>query len=202
MSWTIIENCNQMVTERDTLVLMGDTALGKLEGGGGTLAMLGEIRAGRLVLLPGNHDRWSLAYGHRGDAAARRLTRARWRAVYRSAASSGKWGAKRGADGVLVVPDRTPSMWQAWIGGQMVNLSHYPYRGGGDSRGGGVDRYESLRGEDPGAESGVPLICGHVHTAWRDSVGERGGRMINVGVDQWGFAPVPESALAEMAWAA
>jgi len=37
-------------------------------------------------------------------------------------------------------------------------------------------------------------LCGHVHTEWR-----RRGRVINVGVDQWDFTPVPLATLIKEA---
>lgn len=36
-------------------------------------------------------------------------------------------------------------------------------------------------------------FCGHVHEAWR-----KRGRTVNVGVDQWGFRPVPLQTLIEL----
>lgn len=37
------------------------------------------------------------------------------------------------------------------------------------------------------------LLHGHVHNAWRQN-----GRMINVGVDQWDFKPVPHEKILQM----
>lgn len=68
-----------------------------------------------------------------------------------------------------------------------VNLSHFPYRGGGDHT--FTERYSEWRLEDDGS----PLLCGHVHDAWRTK-----GLMINVGVDVWDFAPVSGQALGEL----
>ena len=68
------------------------------------------------------------------------------------------------------------------VGGREVLLCHFPYQG--DS--GDTDRYGEYRPVDDGSW----LIHGHVHEKWR-----RQGRMINVGVDVWDFAPVPEDTI-------
>ena len=70
--------------------------------------------------------------------------------------------------------------------GLEVNLSHYPYK----------EHYAN----DPFAKAkhltrslsddGKWLICGHVHEKWRNI-----NKMINVGVDVWGFEPVAEDKL-------
>lgn len=71
-------------------------------------------------------------------------------------------------------------------GGIAVRISHLPYRGDSHAE----DRYADRRPVD----DGLPLICGHVHEAWKTR-----GKMLNVGVDQWNFQPVPEElVLAEV----
>lgn len=62
---------------------------------------------------------------------------------------------------------------------------HFPYRG--DSQ--DSDRYSGSRPVDRGDW----LLHGHVHERWRQH-----GRMINVGVDVWGFTPASEQAIAEL----
>lgn len=66
--------------------------------------------------------------------------------------------------------------------GQSVLLSHFPYSGDHVE----VDRFTDYRLPD----SGLWLIHGHVHDAWRVN-----GRMINVGVDVHDFRPVPLDAI-------
>lgn len=70
----------------------------------------------------------------------------------------------------------------AWttICGIEVQVSHYPYAGDPS------DRHFRLRPRDEGGW----LICGHVHSAWRQR-----GRQINVGVDAWGGRPVSNDDL-------
>ncbi len=71
------------------------------------------------------------------------------------------------------------------LGGERVALSHLPYTG--DSH--GEDRFVAWRPRDEGRW----IVHGHVHTAWRHR-----GRMINVGVDVWDYAPVAEETLVKL----
>jgi calcineurin-like phosphoesterase family protein len=171
MNRVIIERINAVVTGRDTLVILGDVALGRLDE---TLALLGQLRAKKVWIIPGNHDRFSLAYGHRGAPEVMLSKRRIWRDEY-----------QRHHPHLRCEPDRTPSSWPGRLGGRSVLLSHYPYRG--DSRD-GLERHRELRPR----WTGLPLLHGHVHTRWRTH-----GPMFNVGVDVNDFAPVSEDVLAE-----
>lgn len=71
------------------------------------------------------------------------------------------------------------------VGGRRVTACHFPYRGDSHDH----DRYVAHRPVDKGAW----LIHGHVHERWR--VRER---MINVGVDVWGYRPVPEQTIVDL----
>jgi calcineurin-like phosphoesterase family protein len=71
------------------------------------------------------------------------------------------------------------------VAGHDVLVCHFPYRGDSHDR----DRYVEHRPPDRGQW----LLHGHVHEQWR-----RRGRMINVGVDVWGYRPVSEQAIAEL----
>jgi len=73
------------------------------------------------------------------------------------------------------------------IGGVLCNVNHFPYPGPEDGQ--YRDRFDAFRPTD----DGLPLIHGHVHSAWQVN-----GRMVNVGVDVWGFRPIPEPALVEI----
>jgi calcineurin-like phosphoesterase family protein len=70
--------------------------------------------------------------------------------------------------------------------GTLVDVDHFPYEG--DSR--EEDRHVDWRPTDHGRV----LLHGHVHSSWRTN-----GRMINVGVDVWDYAPVPEDQVIELA---
>lgn len=68
------------------------------------------------------------------------------------------------------------------IGDELFRLSHLPYVG--DSH--DDDRFVNYRPVD----DGIPLLCGHVHDAWKSMRTPGGTIMINMGVDVCGFAPV------------
>src|SRR4051812_47384059 len=69
MNQALLDGVNSRVTGRDTLVVVGDALLGRFDE---SVRLLRKIRAKRIWMLPGNHDRWSLAYGHHGAAEVRR----------------------------------------------------------------------------------------------------------------------------------
>lgn len=71
------------------------------------------------------------------------------------------------------------------IAGRQVLINHLPY--GGDHT-----QYEDRHTQYRMPDEGLPLICGHVHEAWRTH-----GHQLNVGVDQWDLTPVPEEAIAD-----
>lgn len=63
--------------------------------------------------------------------------------------------------------------------GPLVDLAHLPYAGDSHE----TDRYAHRRPDD----CGRPLLCGHVHNAWKNR-----GNQLNVGMDVWNFQPVSE----------
>lgn len=69
-------------------------------------------------------------------------------------------------------------------GGEVLRLTHVPPNG--------ADR-EGLKVPIPAEdEPGVTaFLCGHVHTQWGWKKTAAGVPVINVGVDQWDFTPVP-----------
>jgi calcineurin-like phosphoesterase family protein len=173
MNMGIVENINATVSSRHSLVILGDVLLGKIEE---SLKLLKEIRAKRVLILPGNHDRFSLAYGHHGALETQRVKRQLWISEYE--------GVRRNRS-LHCVEDRVRSAWSTTISGRRVLLSHYPYVGDSQPE---RDRHRHLRPVD----TGLPLVHGHVHTRWREN-----GRMLNVGVDVNRFKPVAESEVAE-----
>lgn len=67
--------------------------------------------------------------------------------------------------------------------GMKVMLSHFPYDG--DHTEG--ERFAEFRLRD----TGIPLVHGHVHEAYRTRLSNNGTPTINVGVDAWdGYRPV------------
>lgn len=71
------------------------------------------------------------------------------------------------------------------LAGREVTLCHFPYEGDSHAE----DRYREHRPEDQGGW----LVHGHVHERWRQR-----GRMVNVGVDVWGWEPVAASSVEEL----
>lgn len=63
-----------------------------------------------------------------------------------------------------------------------VRLAHLPYDGDSHDE----DRYVEHRP----ADDGMPLLCGHVHEAWKTKLSKQGTPMLNVGVDAQGFFPI------------
>lgn len=168
MDSTIIDNVNSILDpDIDELFILGDICMGNMEK---SLRNLGRVRARRVVMFPGNHDRWSLAYHTRGDHYTKRRS---WQKRYEEALTS-----SRG----MAMSDRSPSQWRTKIHELTASCSHYPWEG--DSH--GADRYKELR---PLPGPGF-LIHGHVHNAWRTN-----GRQFNVGVDVNDFKPVSENTL-------
>lgn len=68
------------------------------------------------------------------------------------------------------------------LAGRNLWLSHFPWRGGGDHTEG--ERYSTVRLNDDGTSW---LLHGHTHSPLQVDVGRR---MIQVGVEAWGFRPV------------
>lgn len=166
MNHALIENANAVLTASDTLVMHGDNVMGNYER---NLELLKQIRVGRLVLMPGNHDRFSIAM--RKTETQRKTQRDRIIDVLGDS-----------FDELIVVADKETSAWETKICGHPVLTSHYPYVG--DSH--GPDRHAHLRAKD----EGLPIVHGHVHGEWREN-----GRQLNVGVDVWNFKPVSDHAI-------
>ena len=80
-------------------------------------------------------------------------------------------------------------IWQGTVplevAGTPVLACHFPYYGDSHDE----DRYVAHRPIDLGGW----LLHGHVHERWQTR-----DRMINVGVDVWGYAPVAEATIAEL----
>jgi calcineurin-like phosphoesterase family protein len=171
MNEAIVDGINSRVSGRDSLVILGDVVMGKLDE---NLKLLKGIRAKRIWIIPGNHDRFSLAYGHRGAVETQRTKRHLWKTQYEGVRA-----------GIRCEADLFPSAWGGHLAQRRVLFSHYPYVGDSHSE---EDRYLRHRPVD----RGLPLIHGHVHGQWREN-----GRMLNVGVDVWGFKPVAEHEIVE-----
>lgn len=71
------------------------------------------------------------------------------------------------------------------LGRQSFTLSHFPFRGQAHD-----ERQFTTQLEDDGV---TLLLHGHVHCNWK-----RSGRMLNVGCDQWNYAPVSRDEILEV----
>jgi len=158
MNADLARRWNTVVGARDTVWVLGDWALGRAGEALGCTSWF----AGSKVLVPGNHDRCWRGTGQGWEGRQERYRRA-------------------GFDRI----EHDPRPWT--VAGRTVRLSHFPYRGTGDST--PVERHGGHRLVDDGGW----LLHGHVHTVWRLR-----NRMINVGVDAWGGYPVPLDTLAEL----
>jgi calcineurin-like phosphoesterase family protein len=166
MNADLIRRHNAVVGDEDEVWHLGDFAMGTIAD---TLPLVRELAGRRHVLVAGNHDRcWP------GYRLPRSATHDEWARKYKAAGFHTVWNA----------PSTYPS---PDLGGRLVNVSHFPYQGGGDSH--DEERYREWRLED----DGLWLLCGHVHQNWRQR-----GRMINVGVDAWGGYPVSQATIEAM----
>lgn len=175
----LVHGFNEVLTKNDRLIMLGDICMGKLDD---SLMWLSYLNAGEIILVPGNHDKWSLAYHQKGDAAAQARRREEARVKYQI------------DERFIALTDFKPSVWVGeelgWDEGHPladIPFSHYPYDG--DSHGDGNDRYGDLRAQQFG---GKPIIHGHVHTEWQIR-----GQQFNVGVDVNDFKPVHEDVLID-----
>jgi calcineurin-like phosphoesterase family protein len=163
MNDALVYNWNSVVAPTDTVWALGDVAIGR-----SGLAHVSRLN-GRKLLVAGNHDSC-----HRMHKRWRRSTQEYMEAGFSVIYNDG-W-----AHGITLP------------GGLEVNLSHFPYRGGGDHT--ETERYSEWRLED----EGTTLINGHIHDAWGAKRTGRGTPMVNVGVDQWNYAPVAQETLIEL----
>lgn len=176
----IIEYCNrpfktvdhmnhEMINRWNATVAPEDTVyiLGDLAMGDldKSLGLVAQLQ-GTKLLVPGNHDRvWSGYY----TKGIRESDTERYSAA-----------------GLVIMPEQlrytsftTQDIPASWT------LCHFPDLGDSHED---VTRYAEYR--PPAPMPGSILVHGHVHTAWKFH-----GPRINVGVDMWDFAPVPETAV-------
>lgn len=192
---TIIRNVlRETLTKRDQLWILGDISSGGSGGQRAALAMLKSVRdetGVQLHLIPGNHD----------GCHPQHRTAKKWWPEY------------------LEVFDTIMPFASRSIAGQKVCLSHYPYIGDHTEE----DRHTQWRLRDEGRW----LLHGHTHqrqaftksaffTSETFPIGIEEFRqlppvvddrifdditrtkMINVGVDAWGFKPVALETIAEI----
>lgn len=156
MHAALIDRWNEVVQPEDTVWVLGDVAMGIIDE---SLAFVGRLN-GRKLLLAGNHDRCWAFHGPKHEP---------WIERYEAAGFAEVHQGQMPFD----------------LGGQSVELCHFPYNGDSQYE----DRYVEARPVDTGAW----LLHGHVHETWK-----QWGRMINVGCDVWDYRPVAASELAAL----
>lgn len=135
----ILTGWNETVSPRDTVIVLGDFALGERR----TTVPIGSKLHGRTkVLIPGNHD---YVWEH-GEKSPKR-----YRSLYKDA-------------GFMIYPSHT---WLP-LKGRHVVLSHMPYRGEGRPvKDGETESVDSRFQEHMLPDRGHWMIHGHVHDAWK-----------------------------------
>lgn len=118
MNEDLVRRFSERVRPEDTLVLLGDVAMGRLEE---TVPLLAQF-PGRLVLVPGNHDKCWVGRGAKAAKAEE---------LYLSV-----------FDEIWHAPDPVE------VGGRRALLHHFPFRGSGDHT--AVERYSEFRPVDTG----------------------------------------------------
>lgn len=137
MNDRLVTAWNEQVGPSDTIFILGDLAMGKMDE---SLPIVGRLQ-GFKVLLPGNHDRVHPQF-------------------------CGKQGVdhwlRRYGDEVGKVGNFLPLIARVHVGHHRnVRMCHFPYKG--DHVGEPGDRYVELRPKDDGEW----LVHGHVHDEWR-----------------------------------
>lgn len=160
---------NMNVHPDDTVYVLGDFSLAFR-----AVETFPKRLMGKKILVPGNHD-FCHSYHKKSRSEE---NRAKWIEKYK----------ENGFDDVLL--ERT-TLELPELG--TVNLCHHPYSGPYEIENGG-DKYAKWRPED----DGKILLCGHVHEKWKVRRSPAGTLMINVGVDQHGFAPVSLDKIIEI----
>jgi calcineurin-like phosphoesterase family protein len=170
MNEALIDIWNSVVSDDDEVWILGDLCMGKLDEN----LKLAKRLNGHKILVAGNHDRFSPAY-HGNMTAEKRES---WRHRY--------------ADEAGISECYTGTISTTVEGFGPVDMCHFPYLEVADH----VDDRESLYDPFRPVDNGRPLLHGHVHGAYG---AQTGPKSIDVGIDvpDWGFAPVPESVIAE-----
>lgn len=155
MNEIMIERWNNVVMPDDVVFHLGDVALGTIAE---SLPLVGRLN-GHKILIPGNHDRI-----FSGESMNHRN---RFWPEYEK-----------------VFQEIRLEVCAIKLGGQVIELCHFPYQGDSQEN----DRHVDKRPVD----QGYPLIHGHIHEKRRIE-----GNMFNVGVDVNDFRPVHEDTIRE-----
>lgn len=167
----LVDNWNSVVGPDDTVWVLGDVAMGKLDN---SLPVSGQLN-GYKILVAGNHDRMSPAY--HGNMSDEKI--ASWTDRYMD---------EGGFDEVHI-----GTLSTTLDGFGIVDTCHFPYLEIADH----VDDREAQYDRHRPVDVGRVLLHGHVHGAYGAITGPRS---IDVGIDvpDWGFKPVEDRVLVDM----
>jgi calcineurin-like phosphoesterase family protein len=168
MREALIVNWNQTVPEDGVVVCLGDMAMGKVRE---NLPVYKRLN-GHKILIFGNHDRVYPSSSHK------KRDETDWAKFYEDCGFS-----EGHLDAHLELQD-----------GRVFYLNHIPYPNENPAHEADRSSYEAGKLIIP-EDKGEPLITGHVHQSWRAMKSFKGTPMLNVGVDVWGYTPVPLSTV-------
>lgn len=169
MNEDMVLKWNQIVRPGDRVYVLGDFSLAFR-----AVETFSHRLMGHKVLVPGNHD-FCHSYHKKS----------------RTKENQDKWIQKYKDHGWDVFAERAtlivtePEEYK-------FALCHHPYATEFELKEG--DKYAKWRPVDDGRI----LLCGHVHEKWKTQRSPKGTLMINVGVDQQGFAPVSMDQIIEI----
>lgn len=166
----LVKRWNDRVAPEDTVYVLGDAHLGKIDLVTEWVPRLN----GTKLLFPGNHD---LCHeGHKGRTS--KVERAR--TAFHLAGFDMIWS------GVAAIDIE--------VGGWLCTAAHYPYRNDHPDHP-DLPTLDQRYREDwpPEPPGGRWHLHGHIHERWRSWPETR---QVNVGVDVWDWAPVSEWELA------
>jgi len=165
----LIRRWNETVSPDDTVIHLGDVALGKIAD---SLPLVGRLN-GFKILKSGNHDRTF--------AGNKQKERDRFLPIYEQYFDEVDDGGKT-------------EPWMVYIDEDdyfhPVVMSHFPH----DSDHTSDIRYEQYRPDDDGRI----LICGHTHEKEPVQHSKKGTLQIHVSVTAWDFRPVSEHQIAQL----
>ena len=183
MNHGLVERWNEVVSYDDTVYVLGDFAMGPRSE---NLPIAGKLN-GYKILVPGNHDMcWPGLIDPTKDLVRQAIRFNKQVLAYLEA----------GFDEIWCRPLDEPNSINLPGSGTKVELCHFPYAGSNPAE----TRYADQMPPDRGSW----LVHGHNHNShqsrWNDTPrgGQRNGRMINAGVDVWGWYPVHADTIDDL----
>lgn len=179
MNDALVCNWNRVVRPEDSVIVLGDFAMGKRA----ETVPIGKLLNGWKAIVPGNHDGcWDAGRDGSGSTPSKTMHRV---AQFR------EWSGF-----AQVIQPPTVMTHVGGEDGPTVTLTHLPPIECGDHKAGEAVYDKEVRFVDkrpPYPAEGQWMLCGHVHEAWKVH-----GRVINVGCDVWDYTPVEASVLVDI----